>query len=341
MLEPPTILFTGESAVGKTTILNLFPEDIILELDDNFNEVLQKQINIINFKGIEQCILREIDLRDLVNNFISFQKLLQSIDIICIITDSTERNIKNTQQLLSELKYKLPKIDFYLIANFQDRKSISMSIETIENIIKEKTYGFSAIQEDSKDRITDIIKDILESSIIKKQGKNQFISSTEKVDYDMIWADLEEARLLERRGEHFAASKKFSIAGSKFKILNSKQVKEEFEVLYYLCKAWECMELAEEYEETQKFSEAVKFLNQAIEHLSDKKLKLLVLGNSIYCEALRLGLESDKSEQPNIKERSYQKMKNLIKKAGYLYRKVGCEKEAEWTLSTLDKLNNP
>jgi len=341
MLDPPNILFTGESGVGKTTILNLFPEDIILELDDNLNEVFQKQINIIYFKGIEQCILREIDLRELVNNFVSFHKLLQSINIICIITDSTERNVKNTQQLLSELKYKLPKIDFYIIANFQDRKSISMSIETIEHILKEKTYGFSAIQEDSKDRITDIIKDILKNSIIEKQGKNQFVPATEKVDYNMIWSDIEEARLLERRGEHFAASKKFSIAGAKLKILNSKQVKEEFEALYYLCKAWECMELAEEYEETQKFSEAVKFFNQVIDHLSDKKLKLLTLGNLIYCEALKLGLESDESEEPNIKEKFYIKATNLIKKVGQIYRKIGYDKEAEWALSTLDKLNNP
>ena len=69
MIKPPQIVFTGENGVGKTTILDLFPEDTILELDDNFNEIFQKQVRITGFKGIEHCILREIDLRELVDNF--------------------------------------------------------------------------------------------------------------------------------------------------------------------------------------------------------------------------------------------------------------------------------
>ncbi|MFX1497309.1 MAG: GTPase domain-containing protein [Promethearchaeota archaeon] len=337
MLKPPQILFTGENGVGKTTILNLFPEDIILELDDNFNEIFQKQVNITGTRGIEHCILREIDLRELVDNFFSFQKLLHTIDIILIVTDSTERNVKYTYDLFSELKYKLPKIDFYIIANFQDRKSISMPIEKMEYTLKEKVFGYSAIQEDSKDCITEIIKEILEISIIKKQGKKP---SFDKIDYNIIWSDIEEARLLEKKGDHYTASKKFSIAGSKFKILNSNEEKEEFKALYNLCKAWECIELAEEYENISKFAEAVKFFDQAIESLSDEKLKLLVSANLMHCEALKLGMESDISDQLHIKERLYIEIIDLINKAVNLYKRGGFEKEAEFALTTLNKLKS-
>ncbi|MFX1414648.1 MAG: GTPase domain-containing protein [Promethearchaeota archaeon] len=337
MLKPPQILFTGENGVGKTTILNLFPEDIILELDDNFNEIFQKQVNITGFKGIEHCILREIDLRELVDNFFSFQKLLQALDIILIVTDSTERNIKYTYNLFSELKYKLPKIDFYIIANFQDRKSISMPIEKIESILKEKVFGYSAIQEDSKDSMTEIIKEILEISIIKKQGKKL---SFDKIDYNTIWSDIEEARLLEKKGDHYAASKKFSIAGSKFKILNSNEEKEEFKALYNLCKAWECIELAEEYENISKFAEADKFFDQAIESLSDEKLKFLVSANLAHCEALKLGMKSDTSDQLHIKEKLYLEIVDLINQAVNLYKRGGFEKEAEFALTTLNKLKS-
>jgi nucleoside-triphosphatase THEP1 len=341
MLNPCNILLTGTSGVGKTTILNLFPGEIILELDDNLNEIFQKPIDIPMLKNIEQCILKEIDLKELMNNFGSYQKLLQSIDVICIVTDSTDRNIEDTQQLLLELKSKVKKIDIYIIANFQDRIFINSSVEKIENLLKEKTYGFSAIHKDSIHRISDIIKDILQISIIEKKEKNHLIPSNEKVKYEEIWSDIEEARLLEKQKNYYTASKKFSNAALKFKILNSEQAKEEFVALHYLCKAWESMELAEEYKEPQKFSETVKFYNQAIECLSDKKLKLLVLGNSIYCKALKLGLELDKSNNDNYyKAEYYPKIKDLIKKAVKIYKKSGYEKDAERTLAILDEINN-
>ncbi|MFW9880401.1 MAG: GTPase domain-containing protein [Candidatus Thorarchaeota archaeon] len=340
MLNPCNILLTGLSGVGKTTILNLFPGEIILELDDNLNEIFQKPVDIPIRKGVEQCILKEIDLRELTNNFVSYQKLLQSIDIICIITDSADRNIEDTQQLLSGLKNKLQNIDFYIIANILDRKSISNNVEKIENILQEKTFGLSAINKDSKDRITDIIKDIVKTSIIEKKEKNLLIPSLEKVTYEEIWSDIEEARLLEKQENYYTASKKFSMAASKFKTLNSEQAKEEFVALHYLCKAWESMDIAEEYKEPQKYSEAVEFYNQAIMHLPDKKLKLLVLGNSLYCKALKIGLALDKSDNVNNKVECYPKIEMLIKKAVKLYKKSGYEKDAEGTLKILDELNN-
>ncbi|MFW9942607.1 MAG: hypothetical protein ACFFFT_16330 [Candidatus Thorarchaeota archaeon] len=332
MANPLNILLTGESGVGKTTILNLFPGEIILELDDDLNEIFQKPIDVPNLEGVEQCILREIDLRDLTNNFVSYWELLRSIDIICVVTDSTERNIENTVELLSELKDKLPEIEFYIIANFQDRESISFSIEKVENILKENTFGFSAIQEDSKEGIIAIIKEILKISNLEK------LHLIEKEHIKDIWSEIEEARLFDKEGNYFAAAKKFSNAASKFKKFSSEQNQEEITALYYLCRAWECMELAEEYKNTQKFLEANDLFNQANEHLSDEKLKLLVLGNSVFCEALKLSLDFDKSDAVDRKEKYYPKIRKLIEKAIKLYKEGGYEKEAEWAMKTLNKL---
>jgi len=339
MLNPPSILLTGENGVGKTTILNLFPGDIVLELDDDLNEIFQKPIDLPSLKSVEQCVLREIDLRELINKFESFRQLLRSIDIICIVTDSTERNIKTTKELLSELKNKLSEIDFYIIANFQDRKSISFSAEKVETILKEKTFGFSAIQEDSKDGIIAIITEILKRLTLEKEEINHIIPAIGEADLENIWSEIDEARILEIRGNHFSSAEKFSIAASKLKKISSEQTKGEITALYYLCKAWECMELAEEYKNAEQFSEAINLFNQAKDYLSDKNLKLLVQGNSVFCEALKLAIDFDKSDALNKKEEYYPKIKKLIKKAIKLYKEGGYQKEAEWALTTLNNLN--
>lgn len=340
MVKPPSILFTGESGVGKTTILNLFPGEIILELDDDLNEIFQKSIDLPNLKGVEQCIIREIDLRELINKFESYQQLLRSIDIICIVIDSTERNIDNTKESLSKLKKKLSKIDFYIIANFQDRKSISYNVGKVEIILKEKTFGFSAIQKDSKDRIIAIIKEILKRLIIEKKEMELSLLTNEEVDLENIWSEIEEARFLEKRGSLFSSAEKFSIAASKLKKISFEQTEEEINALYYLCKAWESMVLAEEYKNAQKFSEAINLFNQSNEQLSDKKLKLLVQGNSVFCEALKLALDFEESDMLNKKEEYYPKIKKLVKQAIKLYKEGSFEKEAKWALTTLNNLNS-
>ncbi len=337
--KTPNILLTGESGVGKTTILNLFPGEIILELDDDLNEIFKKLIDIPNLKGVEEIILREIDLRELVNKFESYRQLLQSIDIICTVTDSTEINIGNTRELLLKLKNKLSEIDFYIIANFQDRKSISFSAGEVETILKEKTFGFSAIQEDSTDGIIAIIKQILKKLTLEKDETKHVIPTIEQIDLENIWSEIEEARILEKRGNYFSSAEKFSNAASKIKKISSEHSKGAISALFYLCKAWEFMELATEYKDTQKFSEAINLFNQAKHHLSDNKLKLLVQGNSVFCEALKLTLDFEKSDSLSKKDEFYPKIKNLIKKAIKLYKEGGYDNEAKWALRTLNNLN--
>ncbi|MFX1468550.1 MAG: hypothetical protein ACFFB8_07780, partial [Promethearchaeota archaeon] len=146
-------MLTGEEGVGKLTILNLFPGENILEIDLDLNEILKKPIDLIELKGIEQLILKVIELKELISNLKSYKKLLQSINIICVVTNSTLTNVEKSQKLLSKLKQEIQNVDYYIIANFQDRKGTVIEIEKIEEIFGEKTFGFSAVQKDSKDEM--------------------------------------------------------------------------------------------------------------------------------------------------------------------------------------------
>ncbi len=311
----------------------MFPGENILEIDLNLNEILKKTIDVSKLESIDDCTLKVIDLKDLVNNFNSFKELLESIDIICIVSNSIMSNIENTQKYFLNLKEKVSNVDYYVIANFQDRKEAAVEVEKIEELLKEKTFGFSAIQKDSKERIISIIENILRLSVINKKDKKHILTK-----HNEIWSELENARINDTEGDKVKAIERFSNAASQFKKLYSevkiRHDQDELNVLHYLCKAWESMIYAEEYKEPKKFSEAMNYFIQVSEIVKNNKLKLLALGNSEYCKILKLGMEFEQSNQTYINENDYLEIKAIFNKIADLYKQGGFQKELNWALTT-------
>lgn len=169
---PPKILLVGEDGVGKTTIMNLFPGDTILELDSDMNEIIQKRVALPNFLKIGEAIFREVNSQDLIEKTRIFSPLLNSVDVICIITNSGAGNLSKTKSLYNRLKNRDTRADFYIIANFQDLKNSSFNPEEISESLGIKTFGFSAIDKNAKKGIYNIINEMLEISLI---GKNERI----------------------------------------------------------------------------------------------------------------------------------------------------------------------
>ena len=168
---PPKVLLVGEDGVGKTTIMNLFPGETILELDEDLNEIIQKAINVEGL-DLNQFVLREIDLEEIIDNSKIYRSLLNSVDVVCVVTNSAASNLGRTQRLVPTLK-KMVEADFYIIANFQDLKDQAFDPTNIEESFKLKTYGFSAIDSTAEEEIFSIMGEILTTSIIKKTQKQQ------------------------------------------------------------------------------------------------------------------------------------------------------------------------
>jgi len=164
----PKILLTGVRGVGNKTIMSLFPGENVLEIDEDLNEITQKLIELPNSKDIKQCIIKNIDMEELAYNTFRYKTLLNSIDIIILITNSTNSNLGKTNNLCSRIKPKVRKADFYLIANFQDEEDSAFEPEKIEEAFNLKTYGFSAIKRDANKKIMFIINEILRALIKKK-----------------------------------------------------------------------------------------------------------------------------------------------------------------------------
>ncbi|MFX1327703.1 MAG: hypothetical protein ACFE91_06095 [Promethearchaeota archaeon] len=158
---PPKILLVGIDGVGKTSIMNLFPGDTVIELDEDMNVIIQKSIRISNFKYIKEFILREVNLEGLVNNPKLYKQLFETFDIICLVTNSGATNLSKTKKLFSLLKLKVKKADFYIIASFQDLDQVSFKPEEIQKFFGIKTYGYSVKLPDAKPRIYAIISEML------------------------------------------------------------------------------------------------------------------------------------------------------------------------------------
>ncbi|MFX1594034.1 MAG: hypothetical protein ACFFCL_15195 [Promethearchaeota archaeon] len=164
---PPKILLVGEDGVGKTTIMNLFPGELIIELDEDMNEIIQKSIILDNSEKLNECLLREINLEDLVNNPKLYRQLLDSVDIICLVTSSGASNLNRTKNLFLLLQPNVERAQFYVIANFQDMKNTSFEPEKVKEFFGLKTFGFSAISEDATNNIYSIINEMLSDTINK------------------------------------------------------------------------------------------------------------------------------------------------------------------------------
>ncbi len=163
---PPKILLVGENGVGKTSIMELFPGDVIVELDNDMNESIQKSIFLQNNDHIITCILKEINIQDTIDKPNIYRQTLDSADIICIITNSGASNLTRTKKLLSILQPLVSRANFYVIANFQDVKMASFDPAKIEDFFALKTYGFSATLNNGKDKIRSIFKEMLNKSTL-------------------------------------------------------------------------------------------------------------------------------------------------------------------------------
>jgi predicted amidohydrolase len=176
--------------------------------------------------------------------------------------------------------------------------------------------------------------DRTEKERIEKLGKLARV----RMSYCSARANIERARILGKRGEHLEAAERFASAASQFRevitLFKIERERGELEAVYNLCRAWESMELAEKYEDPDRFAEAANLFAKASQLFTDSKLKLLASGNSAFCQALEYGRKFDESTETLVKAQLYPKIKVMLRKAASSYGKGGFESGADWALAT-------
>ncbi|MFX1387152.1 MAG: hypothetical protein ACFE9M_08060 [Promethearchaeota archaeon] len=204
-----------------------------------------------------------------------------------------------------------------------------MEYEAIKSYEKTRDLFNSAIF-----TIRFIRKNVRRSKELKKLEKVAKV----RMNHCSARINLDEARILGKRGDHIAAAEKFSNAANQSRdiciLYKIKRERAEIEAIYHLCRAWESMELAENYEDPEKFAEAANLFEKASNYFTESKLKFLAQGNSNFCLALEEGCKFDQSHDFKDKTRLYPNIKSILRKAADLYEKGGFKNGADWALAT-------
>ncbi len=189
----------------------------------------------------------------------------------------------------------------------------------------------------AKDLLENTFKTSSDKEIKERIEKLKKVADV-RINYCSARIDLEKARILGKKGKNLTAAEKYASAASKFRdvclLFRIEREKDELKAVYYLCKAWESMELAEKYEAPKRFKEAANLFISASQLFAESKLKFLASGNSSFCLALEHGCKFDAFHEIGIKAELYTKVKSLLRNAANSYEKGGFKSGADWALAT-------
>lgn len=163
------ITFIGSPAVGKTTMLKLLSKNSVDRLYLPTHGFDLKTVKLDDY------YLKVWDMGGQRSYFKAYSKdYLLGSDVIFIVTDSTPRNVLNSRELINYATHFVGKeCPIIAIANKQDLQKSDgrMSPNRVEDILRVKTYGFSAINPHNRIKLMDIIRKELKQIAIRRRLK--------------------------------------------------------------------------------------------------------------------------------------------------------------------------
>jgi len=128
----------------------------------------------------------------------------------------------------------------------------------------------------------------------EKQMVTSMLKTTDlRHEYCVARMSLEEAKILDKQGDHRSSSEKYGSAAETFEkitqALDSEQDKKELRFISSLSRAWQKMTSAEAETSPALYVEASQLFEEAKETSPNERAKMLALGHSRFCRALEAG----------------------------------------------------
>jgi hypothetical protein len=145
---------------------------------------------------------------------------------------------------------------------------------------------------------------------------------------------IEEAKILDKKGDHFASSGKYGSAAETFQriseALTSDQERREFKLLIILSHAWQKMTLAESEASPALYAEASQLFEDAKDFSQNDKTKMLMLAHSRFCKALEAGTGFADTRDAKM----HASATKYLESAASYYVKAGFQKASEYAEAT-------
>ncbi|MGV9205110.1 MAG: ADP-ribosylation factor-like protein, partial [Promethearchaeia archaeon] len=151
----PKITLIGFSGVGKTTITRLIKaEEIPMQhIPTITGDIATIKIGKLHFHLWDNAGQEQFSYL--------WSKFLKGSDAVLLITDSSLENVEKSKFFLELINESSPNAQVAVIGNKQDLPD-AMEPENIERILGIKTYSMIATDPDNRDKMIQIIADILE-----------------------------------------------------------------------------------------------------------------------------------------------------------------------------------
>jgi KaiC/GvpD/RAD55 family RecA-like ATPase len=194
------------------------------------------------------------------------------------------------------------------------------SIEAFENAIK--------LLHESKHTLSIKLESIVKSD--EKDSISRLIQASEiREEFSQGRITIEEAKSLDKKGNHLASSNMYDKAAGIFQRISLEdtgQAGREAKALTYLCQAWQKMTIAEARASPIMYEEAADLFKIANEHASKESAGLMALGHSSLCKAFEAGMEFEITRTMAI----YEEAVRYMKAAADYYLKAGFETTSDY-----------
>jgi hypothetical protein len=174
----------------------------------------------------------------------------------------------------------------------------------------------------------------IETKDEKKMLINLAKASDIRHEYCLGRIALEEAKILDRQGDHAASFRKYGSATENFQkamdAMEHESDRQELKPIVCLCQAWQMMTRAEAEASPDLYKEASRLFEEAKDQSLDEKAKMLALGHSRFCNALEAGTRFEDNREASLHTLATQHLES----AASHYLKAGFKNASEYVEAT-------
>jgi hypothetical protein len=235
----------------------------------------------------------------------------------------------NIQKSLKKWSYLAP--NYSALAEIENAEDLSRKEQSEEALkaFEQATKLFNETRESLQAELTKIEgpeEKHMVASIVK--------AAALRSEYCIGRIALEEAKILDKKGDHYSSSEKYGSAAGVFEkvtqALESEQDRKELKLIFTLSKAWQKMTQAEAEASPTLYMEASQLFEEAKKLSPSEKAKMLALGHSRFCRALEAGTKFADTRDAALHATAIQHLES----AAHYYVKAGFQTASEYAKAT-------